>query len=100
MAHISEPSHVTQVMFLELAILKNGDIVSGSLDKTVKIWNVNGELKNTFTNHSNCVESVAILPNGDNASGSRDGRIIEYQIQMVKLNFFMTAQKSFNFDLV
>ena len=59
-----------------LAILRNGDIVSGSHDKTVKIWNENGQLKNTFKYHSTHVHSVAALPNGDIASGALDGRII------------------------
>ena len=34
-------------------------IVSGSYDKTVKIWNTDGECIKTLEGHSDCVESVA-----------------------------------------
>ena len=51
-------------------------MVSTSRDRTVKIWDANGQLKNTFLYHRRRVDSVAVLPNGEIASGSYDGRII------------------------
>ena len=49
----------------------NGNIISGSVDKTIKIWSSNGQLLNKLTGHSNWVLSLAVLANGDIASGSK-----------------------------
>ena len=48
-------------MVYSVAILGPDRIVSGSLDKTVKIWNTDGECLKTLEGHSNYVFSVAIL---------------------------------------
>ncbi|KAF5340209.1 hypothetical protein D9611_007898 [Ephemerocybe angulata] len=49
-------------------------IVSGSEDKTVRVWNaLTGEVQNVLEGHSNNVTSVAFSPNGkDIVSGSYD----------------------------
>ena len=53
-----------------LALLKNGDLVSGSDDRKIKIWDRRGlSLKNTI-NDGGYVHSLTVLMNGDLASGS------------------------------
>ncbi|RNA17804.1 hypothetical protein BpHYR1_016202 [Brachionus plicatilis] len=59
-----------------IAVLKNGDLASGSEDRTIKIWNINnGSLKMTLSGHLGKVFSLAVLINGDLASGSADKTI-------------------------
>ena len=68
-----------------LAKLKNGDLVSGYYDNTIKIWNVNdGSLKKILLGHTNFVESLTTLPNGDLVSGSWDKRIKYGMLQMIQ----------------
>ncbi len=51
-------------------------LVSGSSDRTIKVWNVNGTLLQTLWGHSNWVTCVAVSPDGQTiASGSRDNMI-------------------------
>ena len=59
-----------------LTILNNGDIVSASLDKSIKIWNANtGDLKKTLEGHKDCIQALIVLANGNLASGSWDKTI-------------------------
>jgi WD40 repeat protein len=56
-----------------VAILPNGDIASGSKDKTIRIWdpmNGSGAAKRNLIGHADFVNALAVLPNGDLASGS------------------------------
>ncbi|OGB83349.1 hypothetical protein A3F66_03080 [candidate division TM6 bacterium RIFCSPHIGHO2_12_FULL_32_22] len=56
-----------------IAILPNGDIVTGSYDKTARIWDtITGIEKRKLTGHTHEIFSIAILPNGDIVTGSRD----------------------------
>lgn len=60
------------------AVSNNGLLlVSGSLDKMVKIWNLNtGELLRSLTGHADAVNSVAITPDGQTVvSCGDDGSI-------------------------
>jgi len=57
------------------AILPDGRIISGSIDKTLKIWNKSGELEQTFTGHADLISCIAIFPDGKIISGSHDGTI-------------------------
>ncbi len=58
-----------------LAVLPNGDLASGSADKTIDIWNpTEGTLLRTLTGHTSIVYALTVLPNGDLASGSGDRR--------------------------
>jgi len=52
-------------------------IVSGSYDRTVKVWDVNpGRVLNTFEGHSNGVTSVKFSHNGKTiVSGSNDNTV-------------------------
>ena len=61
---------------LSLARLANDDLVSGSADKTIKIWNWrDGILKRTIVGHSDSVTALIQLPTGELASGSADKTI-------------------------
>ena len=57
-------------------VLENGDLVSGSEDSTIKIWNVdNGTVKRTLTGHIEWVKKLVMLENGDLVSCSDDTTI-------------------------
>ena len=59
-----------------LAVLANGDLASGSDDRTIRVWSSDtGECKQLLKGHTYSVNSLAVLPNGDLASGSRDKTI-------------------------
>jgi WD40 repeat protein len=59
-----------------LTVLQNGDLVSGSWDSTIKIWNpIDGTLKRTLNGHTRIVHSLAQLQTGDLASSSDDSTI-------------------------
>jgi len=52
-------------------------LVSGSADKTIRLWSVStATLLRTLVGHTACVESVALSPDGDSvAAGACDGTI-------------------------
>src|SRR3990167_10278999 len=57
-----------------IAILPNGDIVTGSYDGTAIIWDPGtGKEKQKLKGHNDGITSIAILPNGDIVTGSYDG---------------------------
>ncbi len=57
-------------------MLLNGNIVSGSDDGTIHIWDSNtGKKLKRLEGHTNSVSSLLLLPNGNIVSGSRDGTI-------------------------
>ncbi len=66
-----------------MAILSNTNIVSGSADRTIKIWQSKSPYKciATITGHSVSVEALVILPNSNIVSGSNslDGSIKIWQ---------------------
>jgi len=71
-----------------VAITPNGKyIVSGSGDKTIKLWNIKtGRLLRNFKGHTDGVLSVAITPNGKYiVSGSSDKTIKLWDIKTGKL---------------
>ena len=82
-------NYVENVFFWEVNRLIHQDVVnsvvfspdgqtlaSGSLDKTIKLWNMSGKLLQTLEGHQNMVNSVAFSPNGQTlASGSLDKTI-------------------------
>ena len=63
-------SYVLGVLFTP----DNGNLVSASMDNTVKVWQVPGwELLREFKGHSNSVNGIAISPDGKTlATGSSD----------------------------
>ena len=52
------------------AILRNGDLASGSVDKTIKVWSESEVHNKIFKYHNSGICSLVVLPNGDLASGS------------------------------
>ena len=54
-----------------LVVLHGGNLVSGSLDKTVRVWE-NGACLLTLARHTRSVPALAVLPDGKLASGSWD----------------------------
>ena len=49
-----------------LVLLANGDLVKGSEDQTIKIWNIKaGFVKRTLEEHKNYVYALKALDNGD-----------------------------------
>jgi WD40 repeat protein len=64
--------------FQSVAITPDGTkIVSGSYDKTIKVWDIaSGRLLNTLEGHTSYVQSVAVTPDGTKiVSGSGDNTI-------------------------
>jgi len=56
-----------------LAMLPDGRVVSGSRDKTVRVWNVaTGRAVATLQGHASWVNALAVLPDGRVVSGSED----------------------------
>ncbi|KAI7729646.1 hypothetical protein M8C21_025209 [Ambrosia artemisiifolia] len=68
-------------------------IVSGSWDKTVKIWNLsNCKVKATLSGHSGNVNSVAVSPDGSLcASGGKDGGILLWDLSEGKRLYSLDA---------
>jgi len=59
-----------------LTVLPDGSLVSGSEDKTIKIWDVkNGQTIKTLTGHTDYVRALTVLPDGSLVSGSGDKSI-------------------------
>jgi len=59
-----------------LTVLPDGSLVSGSEDKTIKIWDVkNGQTIKTLTGHTGFLSALTVLPDGSLVSGSWDNTI-------------------------
>ncbi|KAI9458262.1 phospholipase A-2-activating protein [Russula earlei] len=57
-----------------LSILRNGDVVSGGEDRSLRIWR-DGECYQTIIHPAISVWSVSAMPNGDVVTGASDGII-------------------------
>jgi WD40 repeat protein len=59
-----------------IAILPDGRIVSGSEDRTIRIWNSStGDCEMSLCGHNSYVKAIAVLPDGRIVSGSVDKTI-------------------------
>ena len=65
----------TDIVRALVALPDNQHALSGSFDRTVKLFNVNdGDVLRTFKHHTDSVTSLALLPDGLRfVSGSYDG---------------------------
>jgi phospholipase A-2-activating protein len=73
-----------------LTILSNGDVVSGSHDKKIKVWNsTTGVLKHEFIDYSSAILALDRFSNDDIVSGEEDGsiRVCNSTDGRIKLNF-------------
>ena len=57
-------------------MLDNGDLVSGSEDGTIKIWDAYNETLKKNIEVNSCISSLAVLQNGDLVSLSGKSIII------------------------
>ncbi|RMZ96870.1 WD40 repeat-containing, partial [Brachionus plicatilis] len=74
--------------------LPNGNLVSCSDDKTVKVWNIsNGTVIKTMT-HTSLVYSIAVLNNGYLASGLSDGTIKIWNVETNQMVRNLTGHSS------
>lgn len=56
-----------------LAVLPNGDLVSGSFDHTIKVWNMQTtSLRGTLKGHEHSVCDIAVMSRNRIVSGSGD----------------------------
>jgi len=63
--------HVSHVM--ALTMLHSGELVSGSDDKTIRVWDVSkGECLKVLKGHDYGVSALTVLPSGELVSGSYD----------------------------
>ncbi|TBR61999.1 hypothetical protein B4U84_08835, partial [Westiellopsis prolifica IICB1] len=79
-------------------------IASANVDGTVKLWNLQGKLLETFNGHSDAVTSVAFSPDGKTiASASRDRTVKLWDLQGKELctfkgHSYMVNSVTFNPD--
>jgi WD40 repeat protein len=65
-----------------LAVLSDGRVVSGSVDKTVRVWDVeSGQVLATLAGHEGPVRAVAVLSDGRVVSGSVDKTVRIWDVE-------------------
>ncbi len=66
------------------AILPNGNLVTGSWDYSINIWNItnnNGSLVNKLIGHSSYIMSLAVLSNDKLASSTRYSELFIWNLK-------------------
>lgn len=75
-----------------IAFSPNGQLASGSADKTVKVWSTSGELISTFAAHRLAVNAVAFAPTAPLiASASTDATICLWQLETTQPVYKLTG---------
>ncbi len=64
-----------------VCVTKEGKIVSGSADKTVRVWDMKGKELAVCRGHEDQVESVCVTNYGKIVSGSLDGTVRVWEIE-------------------
>ncbi len=64
-----------------LCVMKDDKIVSGSFDKTVRVWDMEGNPLALFRGHEDTVSSVCVTRNGKIVSGSYDATVRIWDMQ-------------------
>ncbi len=75
---------------VSLLVLPDGNLASGSRDKTVRIWNIKtGQTTEILSEHKDYVLSLAMLPDGTLVSGGKDKTMIFWKngIRDFKITF-------------
>ena len=63
-----------------VAVLPSGNIISGAMDKTVKVWDTtSGKCVKTLTGHESSVLALLALPSGGFLSGSADHTVRRWE---------------------
>jgi WD40 repeat protein len=84
-----------------LILLSNGDLVSGSEDYTINIWNiVDGTVKRTLHSHKNHILALQELDNGDLVSGSNDCTIKIWDVEAGTVKKDLTCAKACAFAVL
>jgi WD40 repeat protein len=79
-----------------VAVTGDGKIISGSADKTVKVWDIHsGNLLHTLTGHSDPVNAVAVTGDGKVISGSWDETVKVWDIHSGNLLHTLTNHGDF-----
>jgi platelet-activating factor acetylhydrolase IB subunit alpha len=52
-------------------------IITGSRDKTIKLWDINGQLLHTFVGHDNWVRGLVVHPSGKYLLSASDDKSIK-----------------------
>lgn len=55
--------------------LTSGDIITGSADKTIKVWNKDGLIQHTLTGHADCVRGLAATSGNEFLSCANDATL-------------------------
>ncbi len=77
-------SHLSSIN--AIAFSQDGQIASGSADRTVKLWDLGSNLLSTFSGHSSLIDAVTFSPDGRLiASGSWDYTIKIWDVETRKL---------------
>ena len=65
----------------EMAVHPNGNLISSSWDKSIKVWNPNtGQLIKTLSGHNDYIMSVVGLPRNRIASGTKSGQLFIWDL--------------------
>lgn len=98
---VAEQRHLTRLIETQGAIAAlalspdTNTIATGSWDDTLKVWNRQGELLHTLTEHQADVTCVAIHPSGQHLlSGSRDKTLYGWDLQTGQSVFCFKGHKA------